>query len=83
MISRSRSPFALKGTSKTFLGYSYSYGDIVMSCLDTCLTRLCGDRVPLETARKTFFFLLGIAIMLLVIALPTPPPFYRGRKPFL
>ncbi len=42
-----------------------------MSCLDTCLTRLCGDRVPLETARKTFFFLLGIAIML-VWSLPCP-----------
>lgn len=51
-----------------------------MSRLDNCLTAICGDRVPLETARKTFFFLLGIGIMLLVIALPTPPPFYKGEE---
>ena len=28
-----------------------------MSRLDNCLTAIVGDRVPLETARKTFFFL--------------------------
>ena len=51
-----------------------------MSRLNNCLTAICGDRVPLETARKTFFFLLGIGIMLLVIALPTPPPFSKGEE---
>ena len=51
-----------------------------MSMLDTCLTRLCGDKVPLESARKTFFFVLGIVIMLVVIALPTPEPFYKGEE---
>ena len=33
-----------------------------MSRLDNCLTAIVGDRVPLETARKTFFFLVGIIV---------------------
>lgn len=41
-----------------------------MSRLDNCLTAIVGDKLPIETARKTFFFLLGIAVMLIVIALP-------------
>ena len=32
-----------------------------MSRLDNCLTAIVGDKLPIETARKTFFFLLGIA----------------------
>ncbi len=43
-----------------------------MSRLDNCLTAIVGDKLPIETARKTFFFLLGIAVMLIVIALPSP-----------
>ena len=51
-----------------------------MSRLDNCLTAIVGDKLPIETARKTFFFLLGIAVMLIVIALPSPSPFYKGEE---
>ena len=51
-----------------------------MSRLDNCLTAIVGDRVPLETARKTFFFLVGIIVMLIVITLPIPEPFYKGTE---
>lgn len=51
-----------------------------MQYLNTCLMRLCGNRVPLETARRTFFFIFALAIMCLVIALPTPAPFYKGTE---
>ena len=51
-----------------------------MSLLDNCLTAIVGDKLPIETARKTFFFLLGIAVMLIVIALPSPSPFYKGEE---
>ena len=49
-----------------------------MSRLDNCLTAIVGDRVPLETARKTFFFLVGIIVMLIVITLPIPEPRHRS-----
>ena len=51
-----------------------------MSRLDNCLTAIVGDKLPIETARKTFFFLLGIAVMLIVIALPSPSPIYKGEE---
>ena len=51
-----------------------------MSLLDNALKSVCGDRIPLETARKTFYFLLGICVMLIIIALPQPPSFYKGDE---
>ena len=38
-----------------------------MSRLDNCLTAIVGDKLPIETARKTFFFLLGIGRLLAAI----------------
>lgn len=51
-----------------------------MHFLDSCLTAITGNRVPLETARKTFFFIFALAMMSLIIALPTPAPFYKGTE---
>ena len=51
-----------------------------MSRLDNCLTAIVGDKLPIETARKTFFFLLGIAVMLIVIASPVSPHPSKGEE---
>ena len=58
---------------------SYTHLDVYKR-QDNCLTAIVGDKLPIETARKTFFFLLGIAVMLIVIALPSPSPFYKGEE---
>ena len=51
-----------------------------MSRLDNCIHAVVGDRIPLDIAKRTFFFLVAIAVMLIIIALPTPPPFYKGAE---
>ncbi len=51
-----------------------------MSLLDNCLKSVCGDRVSLETARKTFYFILALFVMLIIIALPQLPSFYKGDE---